>query len=178
MIAALDWPRTPPTASAAMTACITIPGSMTDHLMATGHQFAVGVLAQGTAPVHDDETVPLDLAPGRTLYARHVVITLDDVPVLVARSVTRLDCAVWQPILDRGRRSLGLTLFGGVLPDLVREPLTFRDIAPDHPLFELAQMHDPSEAPHYPARRARFVLEGAPLIVCEVFLPSLEAFLR
>lgn len=161
-----------------MTACITIPGSMTEHLMATGHEFAVGVLAQGTAPVHDDEIAPIDAGARPTVYARHVVITLDDTPVLVARSVTRLDCAVWQPILDRGRRSLGLTLFGGVLPDLVREPLTFRDIGPDHPLFELARMHDPSEAPQYPARRARFVLEGAPLIVCEVFLPALEPLLR
>ena len=63
------------------------------------------VLKQQTGPCLDDEAALLGLAAGAPLLAREVALTLDDTPVVFARSVARLDCADWSPILDRGDRS-------------------------------------------------------------------------
>lgn len=170
------WAPTPPALSPALLGCLTEPGSLTERLMLCGHDFAVTVLAQGDDRVHDDEATLLGLPAGAPLYARHVALTLDDTPVVVARSVTRPGCPAWQPILDRGSRSLGFTLFGGHA-GIVRQPLAYREIDATHPLFALAHAHDPASANVYPARRSRFLLVNTPLIVCEVFLPALERFL-
>ena len=172
----LGWRPTPLAGPPALAACIARPGSLTDQLIATGHEFAVTVLAQGEAGAHDDEAAPLGLPAGATLYARHVALTLDGVPVVTARTVARPACAVWLPVLNRGRRSLGFTLFGGA-SDIVQEPLVFRLLGPRHPLFGFCRQHDPAGAETYPARRARFLRADAPLIVCEAFLPALEGFL-
>lgn len=170
------WAATPPSLPPALSSCLTEPGSLTERLMNCGHTFAVRVLAQGDDRVHADEVELLGLPAGTALYARHVALTLDDTPVVVARSVTRLACPAWHPILQRGSRSLGFTLFGGHA-GIVREPLAYREIDATHPLFALAQAHDPASANLYPARRSRFLLANTPLIVCELFLPALERFL-
>ncbi|WP_232219826.1 chorismate lyase [Pseudogulbenkiania sp. MAI-1] len=170
------WAATPPSLPPALLDCLTEPGSLTERLMSYGHDFAVTVLEQGDSRVHDDEAALLGLPVGAPLYARHVALTLDDTPVVVARSVTRLGCPAWHPILQRGSRSLGFTLFGGHA-GIVREPLAYRELDATHPLFALAHAHDPASAHSYPARRSRFLLVNTPLIVCEVFLPALERFL-
>lgn len=169
------WLPQPPALSAAAQCCLTEAGSLTERLQSTGRRFAVRVLRQGPDVCLEDEAPQLGLAAGAPLQAREVALTLDDTPVVFARSVTRLDCAAWQPILDRGSRSLGLTLFGG-LPDLQRDPLRYRLIAADHPLFAPAAQLSPHAS--YPARRCRFLLRQAPLLLCELFLPELENFLR
>lgn len=168
------WSASLPPGSPAWQACVGTRGSLTEHLMATGHQFSVEVLAQGLADVHNDEADLLQVNAKQAVYARHVLLLLDDVPVVAARSVTREDCQVWQPILARGSRSLGLTLFGG-LPGLGREALQFATLDATHPLAMLAQPHT---GDGQAARRCRFTLAGSPLLVCEVFLPALEPMLK
>jgi len=168
------WSASLPPGSPAWQACVGTRGSLTEHLMATGRQFSVDVLAQGAANVHDDELDLLQVNAKQTVYARHVRLLLDGVPVVAARSVTREDCQVWQPILARGSRSLGLTLFGG-LPGLAREALQFATLDVAHPLAQLAALPD---AAALQARRCRFTLAGSPLLVCEVFLPALEPMLK
>lgn len=155
---------------------MSIPGSLTEHLIATGHPFSVNVLQQGTDAACADETAIFEITPNSALYTRHVCLQLTDTAVVFARSVCLPDCPVWQPILDRGSRSLGLSLFGG-LAGLSRGTLDFADIAAPHPLFALSQQHDPQAASRYPARRCRFTLNGHSLLVCETFLPALENFL-
>lgn len=152
------------------------PGSLTARLMATGHQFAVTVVQQGEDLALADELALFGLDSPAPLLARQVALTLDGTPVVVARSLSRPACPVWTPVLDRGNRSLGLTLFGDSTP-IVREPLQFATLHEGHRLHALARQHDPRAAAAYPARRSRFLLEGKALTVCEVFLPALETFL-
>jgi chorismate--pyruvate lyase len=130
-------------------------------------------LSQGSSAAHADEPALLGIAPDQQLYARHVLLTLDEVPVVYARSIARLDCPVWQPILDRGSRSLGFTLFGG-LPQLQRAALHYRQLDSSHPLYQASA----AQADSLSARRCRFVLDDAPMVVCEVFLPALKDFAR
>ncbi|WP_229804907.1 chorismate--pyruvate lyase family protein [Paludibacterium paludis] len=156
---------------------LTETGSLTARLLATGEPFAVNLLPRENDLALPDELELFGLSTPTALNVRHVALTLAGVPVVVARSLSRPACPVWSPILDRGRRSLGLTLFSGDMP-VVREPLRYRRLEEDHWLFGLARRHDEASAGHYPARRSRFLLDGEILTVCEVFLPALERFAR
>lgn len=169
------WTETLPLPQGALADCIGTQGSLTEYLMASGQPFAVQVLAQGEDGVLPDEQALLQLNAQGTVYARQVCLTLAGQPVVVARSVTRPDCQVWRPILERGARSLGFTLFGG-LPALKRDALQFTAVQPPHGLHRLAAAHtDPVDS--LLARRCRFELQDSPLLVCEVFLPALEKYL-
>ena len=172
VVVGLGWGWVPSAAPEATLGCLMEPGSLTERLMASGRRFAVEMLQLGTGLAHRDEAAPIGVAPGGAISVRHVALTLDDVAVVVARSYCRQDCPVWFPILDRGGRSLGFTLFSGEVA-LTRGPLEFAEAEGGHPLFELARTRAPGLA-RFPARRCRFELRGAPLVVCEVFLPALE----
>ncbi|MEO4029277.1 chorismate lyase, partial [Chromobacterium vaccinii] len=114
------WRAAPPALPDSLLDCLTEPASLSLRLQAGGRRFAVTVLSQGEDRVQADEAEALDLAEGEPAYARHVLLTLDDAPVVFARSAARPDCPAWLPVLRRGSRSLGLTLFGE-LPELVRD---------------------------------------------------------
>lgn len=173
MIEDPHWLPQPPALAPALLGFVTEAGSLTERLMASGHRFGVQPLAQGAADAYPDEPALLGMPAGQQLYARHVLLTLDDIPVVYARSIARPHCPVWQPILDRGSRSLGFTLFGG-LPQLQRGPLHYQLLTASHPLHQASQ----SMADSLPARRCRFMLDAAPLVVCELFLPALKDFAR
>lgn len=176
MFANNQWVSTPPALSTALQSCLTDEGSLTERLIATGHDFAVRILYQGPSQAGNDEADLIGVAAGAPVTARHVALTLDGVCVVVARSIARPNDPVWMPILQRGSRSLGLTLFGADSA-MIRTPLCYRVLSPGHPLFVLARGQDLEEAPRYVARRSSFVLQQATLNVCEVFLPVLESFL-
>ncbi|MGL6045095.1 MAG: chorismate--pyruvate lyase family protein [Vogesella sp.] len=171
------WSATLPACSPLLAACMATRGSLTEHLMATGHPFAVDVLAQGHTAIYADEAELLQISAKQPVYARHVRLMLNGEAVVIARSITLQDSQAWRPILERGSRSLGLTLFGG-LPGLGREALQFLQTAAPHPLHILASAHDTHHAPQLGARRCRFTLANSPLLVSEVFLPALENYLR
>ncbi|WP_046157353.1 chorismate--pyruvate lyase family protein [Chromobacterium vaccinii] len=168
------WRAAPPALPDSLLDCLTEPASLSLRLQAGGRRFAVTVLNQGEDRVQADEAEALDLAEGEPAYARHVLLTLDGSPVVFARSAARPDCPAWLPVLRRGSRSLGLTLFGE-LPELVREPLRYARLADGHPLAAAAGRVQPAAG--YPARRCRFQLGGSPLLLTELFLPALEDFL-
>ncbi|MBL8699257.1 MAG: chorismate lyase [Alphaproteobacteria bacterium] len=166
------WGWVPPEAPEATLGCLGEPGSLTERLIGSGKDFAVELLFLGDGAAHPDEAAPVGALPGDSLTVRHVALTLDGATVVVARSYCRPGCPVWVPILDRGGRSLGFTLFSGEVA-LARGALEFTVVAAGHPLYELARMRAPGVA-RLAARRCRFELDGAPLVVCEVFLPELE----
>jgi chorismate lyase len=172
------WAETPPAAMAsglgdAMMACLLEPVSLTDRLIGSNRPFSVEVLFLGQLPPHADEQSQLVPPSPDNILARHVALNLSDTTVVVARSYCRWGCPVWTPVLDRGSRSLGFTLFSGEVA-VQLGPLEFRPVAAGHPLFDLARQRDPVPGV-FPARRRRFVLDGAAMVVCEVFLPRLEA---
>ncbi len=167
-----NWGWIPSAAPGATLGCLMEPGSLTERLIASGRHFVVDLLHLGAGVAHRDEAAPLRIAAGAPISVRHVALTLDGVPVVVARSYCREACPVWLPILDRGGRSLGFTLFSGEVA-LTRGPLEFAEVEDGHPLFALATPRAPGVA-RLPARRRRFERDGAALVVCEVFLPALE----
>lgn len=166
------WGWVPSEAPEATLGCLMEPGSLTERLMGSGKVFAVELLHLGSGAAHPDEASSIGVAAGETMSVRHVALTLDGVTVVTARSYCREACPTWFPILDRGGRSLGFTLFSGEVT-LARGALEFAEVAAGHPLFELARLRATGIA-RFPARRCRFALDGAPLVVCEVFLPALE----
>ncbi|WP_434633459.1 chorismate--pyruvate lyase family protein [Chromobacterium sp. CV08] len=174
MVNDAPWRSAPPALPASVLDCLTEPASLSLRLQAGGRRFAVTVLHQGEDRVQADEADALGLAEGQPMYARHVLLTLDDVPVVFARSAARPGCPDWLPLLQRGSRSLGLTLFGE-LAGLSREPLRYGLLAAGHPLAAAAAQTQ--AAAGYPARRCRFLLGGSPLLLTELFLPSLEDLL-
>ena len=167
-----SWGYIPPETTELTLGCLMEPGSLTQRLMASRRHFAVSVLRFGADVAAPDEAPLLGILPGASMTVRHVALELDGEPVVLARSFCRLDCPVWQPILDRGGRSLGLTLFSGEVA-VSRGALEFTLPPIGHPLDDLAaEFLDMAGVA--PARRCRFVLGGAPMVVCEVFLPALE----
>ncbi|TDR81453.1 chorismate--pyruvate lyase family protein [Paludibacterium purpuratum] len=176
MFADKYWAGNPPHLSPAMRSCLTEEGSLTERLIATGHDFSVRVLYQGPSAAAPDEAGLIGLDAGAPLTARHVALMLDGVCVVVARSIARSGCPIWEPVLARGSRSLGLTLFDRS-SEIIRAPLHYRELHPGLALFNLARGLDLSDASRYAARRSNFILDAAALNVCEVFLPVLETFL-
>lgn len=147
-------------------------GSLTERLIATGQTFAVAHphLTQDFAL--PDEAAALGLAARHPVWCREVALTLNGVPVIHARSVTAADQAYWPPILDRGGRSLGLTLFGE--PRIQRGELECCTLQSPQPLYLAA--HDRVSTPMPPslwARRCTFWQQQQGLLVQEVFLPTL-----
>ena len=107
------------------------------------------------------------IRPGDAITSRHVALTLGSQRVVMARSFRRRACKTWYPFLNRGSNSLGLTLFSSRI-ELARNALEFATVGPNHPLFTLA--HEGEVAVSFSVRRCRFEMQGAPMVVCEVFL--------
>jgi chorismate--pyruvate lyase len=147
------------------------PGSLTDRLIKTQRVFDVTVLRLGEDLAAADEAARLGIEVGVAIIVRHVALTLDGQRVVMARSFCRRACPVWLPILDRGSRSLGSTLFSDDTPR-ERGRLEYSMIGGRHPLFTLGQHGEAASV--YAARRCRFEMRGAPMVVSEVFLPRLE----
>lgn len=173
-----DWGLCPPPLPEKLLRCISTNGSLTEYLQATGRRFEVSVLSQGTSPALPDEQTVLQVTAKQALYARHVCLSLDGEPVVLARSVCLQDCPQWQSVLDRGNRSLGLSLFGG-LEQLQRDALQYAQLSSSAPLYQqlIATACATPSVQALPARRCTFWLASRPLLVCETFLPNLESLL-
>jgi chorismate--pyruvate lyase len=151
-------------------------GSLSARLAATGEVFSVQVLRQGCAPLSQDEAVALQLGPHRTGYAREVLLRVDGLPVVFARSVTahRHAIGAWRAVQGLGNRPLADVLFKR--SGITRQPLEFNRLARHSRL----QVHVakswaialrsvvPDAALN--ARRSVFVRQGAALLVMEVFI--------
>lgn len=152
------------------------PGSLSARLAASGERFGVQVLNQCRQPLTLDEAQALGVCLGRAGYAREVVLLVDGVPLVFARSVTsHVDSAgAWRALRGLGSRPLADVLFGR--SDIVRSPLTFARLAPASRLQRhvlacwQAATGQTSLHTALPARRSVFVRRGAALLVMEVFV--------
>lgn len=153
-------------------------GSLSARLASVGQTFSVQVLRQGRQPLHTDEARALGLQGIRSGYVREVVLRVDDVPVVFARSVTLQDRSLgpWRAIRGLGTRPLADVLFKRL--GLERTPLEFSRLKSASPLrchaakaWQRATGESlVTRAP--PARRSVFTRCGAPLLVMEVFAAS------
>lgn len=148
---------------------------MTKRLKARCGQFRVSPLSTGLARVHLDETVLLGLSHAQRAYVREVALSCDQHVVVYAHSVLRRESlrGEWNGIARLGSRPLGEALFNN--PRIQRQALAYRKLSPRHPLFRRIQQHQPQPTGVLWARRSVFCLNGQPLLVTEVFLPTLIA---
>ena len=150
-------------------------GSLSARLAQPGTQFPVQVLNQGMQPLHADEARALGLS-GRSMgYVREVVLSVDGVPVVFARSVTSHTHSIgpWRAIRGLGTRPLADVLFKRL--GISRTPMAFAHLTPASGLarhVETAWAKSTGQtvkAGVLPARRSVFTRHGAPLLVMEVF---------
>jgi chorismate--pyruvate lyase len=150
-------------------------GSLSARLAAEGQTFSVQVLDQGRQRLHPHEARALALPGLRPGYAREVVLRVDDVAVVFARSVTThaQSLGPWRSIRGLGTRPLADVLFKRF--GLERMPLEFAKLKPASQLRRYvaqACQHATGEAVAartLTARRSVFTRCGAPLLVMEVF---------
>lgn len=133
------------------------------------------VLEQGRKKLRNDEARALGLPSGRSGYVREVVLRVDGVAVVFARSATLHTGSLgpWRSIRGLGTRPLADVLFKRFGP--VRTPLEFATLKPTSPLRRhVAKAWQgatgETEAPRaLPARRSVFTRRQTPLLVMEVF---------
>lgn len=106
---------------------------------------------------------------------REVLLLCNEVPVVFAHSILPLAGlrGGWNGITRLGSRSLGEALFSN--HRIERQPLAYRCVRRDHPLYRAAARQATVTARRLWARRSVFCLNGHPLLVTEVFLPAIDA---
>jgi chorismate--pyruvate lyase len=140
--------------------------SLTLRLSALG-KFAVEPLYQAVATPRPEESRLLGLPPRRAALVREVILRLDDMPVVYARSVLPLSS------LSGRNRVLGHMANRSLGAELFRHPAARRDAVwlAKVPAENLPRGARGSDEPAW-GRQSLFRKRGRPLLVAEVFLPA------
>lgn len=150
------------------------PGSLTWRLKTLPGRFAVRHVVSRYGLPHADEFRAIAMPRPNRVLVRDVTLTVGEVPMVVAHSVAPLTgiARAWRPVLHLGTRPLAEVLFTD--PRVARCPFAFRRVDRRHPLYRQAAhaLAGPQPSTLW-ARRSVFLLRGAPLMVTEVFLPTL-----
>lgn len=150
-------------------------GSLSARLARVGQVFSVQLLAQGRQALDRDEARALGLPGLQAGYVREVLLRVDGIAVVFARSVTAYAASngPWRSIRGLGVRPLADVLF--TRQGISRSPLAFTKIPPTSRLRRKVA-HAWRQAAGgalatgaLPARRSVFTRCGAPLLVMEVF---------
>jgi chorismate--pyruvate lyase len=171
----LRWSRSlddfSPPATKAAAAWLTEPGLLTGRLRAccNGRQGLV-VISEREAPLAAAESALLQ-APGNAAFVREIELTCDGRPWVFAQSLIPLATLARHGWLSRlGDAALGERL--AATPGLERGPLEFARLTPGVALFHRAWRHSADLPAALWARRSWFAIDGARLLVQEVFLPE------
>lgn len=155
-------------------------GSLSARLSGAGRTFTVQVLNQGRQGLDPDEARALGLAGRCSGYVREVLLRVDQLPVVFARSVTphAASQGPWRSIRGLGTRPLADVLFRR--RGIARAPLEFARFTSAGPVRRNVTQawqqaaHETRTLRAVPARRSVFTRCGAPLLVMEAF-PSAQA---
>lgn len=149
------------------------PASLTARLRAVSGRLQVEVLGQGAGLALLDETDLLALPTQRRMLVREVMLYCDGVASVFARTVVPRNTLVgrYRRLLALGERPLGEVLFRD--RTISRGAMQAACLLPAHHLYQLAAAQMDWQPPVLWARRSVFYLSGRPLLVNEVFLPSL-----
>jgi chorismate--pyruvate lyase len=148
-------------------------GSLTRRIQQRSQEFSVQTLHSGLAKITVDEAEQLKVNPNHLAFTREVYLWSDGKPVVFAHST----CApqhirgAWRAMKGLGNRPLGALLF--THPQIFRQPLSFKKLRTGNPLYQKAISAIKQPPSELWARRSLFVLEQAPLLVTEVFLPMI-----
>lgn len=146
--------------------------SLTAALKSCGAAFSVRVVffGLGAADAAEAGSGFAFRQPEEKVLLREVYLCLDEMPVVSARSLCLAGCTFWREVLDRGARSLGLTLFGGEMADLQRSGPVYFSLPPQNALVR------PFSAVSLPARYSLFSVPQGQLLLTECFLPAAARF--
>jgi chorismate--pyruvate lyase len=147
-------------------------GSLTRRLQLCCSDFSVKPIKLHNAKPQLDEALILNLSPRQKALLREVYLCCAGKRVVFAHSVLphkslRGD---WQGLGRLGNKSLGATLFTN--PNVVRTALEFKKLSNHHALYHRAVANFDSRPQALWARRSVFNLNGAVILVTEVFLPQ------
>ena len=148
-------------------------GSLTRRIQLRCADFSVHNVKCSLSRIALDESAVLDVAQRRLAWSREVFLCADGSPVVFAHSACaakHLDGA-WHRLRDLGATPLGALLFAD--PKIVRQPLHYKALHPQHPLYRRATVGLIAPPARLWARRSLFYLHHAPLLVTEVFLPGI-----
>lgn len=160
------WLSVPPPCSPCERRWLTLPGSLTQALRGCGH-FSLSVISEGWERLPVDERDLLHLPAASTGWVRRVVMSLDGIACVAARTTTthRGVCNAWQRLARRGTRPLGELLYHdgsiqrGDFRFLRQATLPESITAPSqHPQVRCL------------SRRSLFIRNSQPLLVTECFL--------
>lgn len=152
------------------------PGSLTRRLVARcGGGFRVRVLGQGWARPLLNEATRLGLPPWQVALIREVQLLCEETPWVYARTVIPHSTlrGAQRHLAHLGTRPLGAVLFAD--PGLRREDVEVACMTARHRLFHTAVQGLPEPPARIWGRRSVFFTGGKPLLVNEVFLPTLVA---
>lgn len=146
-------------------------GSLTRRIVQRCERFSLRNVKDGLARISLDESALLGIAPRQLAWSREVFLCADDQPVVFAHSACAGLRGAWQSVRNLGNKPLGAVLFSH--PLISRQPLHYRALNAHHPLYRRAAgvLYDPPG--RLWARRSLFYLHNEPLLVTEVFLPSI-----
>ena len=147
-------------------------GSLTQRLKTSCQAFSVTHVTQRWGRPQTDESTSLAMRPHQRALLREVCLCCDGQPVVFAHSVLprRSLRGEWHGLGRLGARPLGEALFANA--EVVRTPLTYRKLLPGHALYQRAVSVLQSRPSCLWARRSVFMLQGAPILVTEVYLPG------
>lgn len=152
-------------------AWLTNTGSLTARLIAHFQHFHVDVLHSHLAPVHQDESFPIQVKSHQLVYTRDVLLCSQTLPLVYAHSVTHprwlKHPLSW--LKHQGNQSLGTAIFNNTL--IERGTINMTKLKAYHPLYRKIQIAVDFHAPYLWARRSIFYYQKATLLVTEVFLP-------
>jgi chorismate--pyruvate lyase len=155
------------------------PGSLSRRLAALGQRFEVQLLRQGVAPFRSRERDALGLPPRGLTVVREVILRVDGVPLVWARSAVhqRATTGPWKAIKGLGNRPLAHLLYDN--PGIARSELQPRRLARHGATRRQAarQWQAATGQPASPqmlwSRNSVFSRGGAQLRVMELFAPGL-----
>lgn len=152
---------------------LTDGSSLTARIAARCGALRVRVLRTGLAVPTEDERRLVGLARGRRAWQREVLLLADGHAVVFAHTVLapRHLRGPWRMAAGMGGRPLGAALFAQ--PQIVRGALHCERLTAAHPLHRRAERALGRKLPMLWGRRSRFLRDGKPLLVTEVFLPGI-----
>lgn len=166
----------PPVLSLAQRHWLFRPGALTAGLRQVG-QVRLRVLAEYATGAPADEARAMRIAPGSPVWVREVLMSVNGVDSVPARSLTPLRAShgAWQGMRRLLTRPLADMLYHD--STVVRSPFACRRLASPVPFHAtaataLAAGGRSQDADRVWARRSVFWRQGQPLLVAECFLPG------
>jgi chorismate lyase len=146
--------------------------SLTARLQSFSTHFRVQAIAQQNTKPIADEAALLNCKQSTIANVRDVLLIGDEQVLVYAHSVLPHESlrGEWVKLGQLGNQPLGATLFAN--PRVKRSPLYYKKLAKHHKLYQKAAHYLPEVPAYLWARRSIFSLNGAHILVTEVFLPS------